>query len=795
MNKKKLFIWADSPCVATGFGVVSKNLFRDLHNEYEVYILGINDRGTSTYDTSKYFIFPVDNQDILGLQKLAKILKNVSPDKIILFQDIFNTQHVLPIIKETHPKVPILAYFPIDGTPVNLYWRPGFDTPDKLVTYTKWGVDAIYDTFPHLKEKKIEYLYHGVDTTIFNLYPSAVRQRCKKEAGWDDRFLIVSNNRYQPRKALPLSLRAVALFTKGYKTCKCGNIYATSRRICDLNNCGEADVISITPGHSDVTIYMHAAMFEKIIGDGAASSLAAAAINAGFVSEDIPKHVAFFNGNPYENPYTDHRMAELYNIADVNISTTLGEGSLIEGTPILTTTGYKNIENIKENDLVFNDKQEYTEVHKTLRKKFTGDIYKIQLFKFPEPIILSQDHKLLTDKGYVRPDCLTLDNKVIFKKVKSPEVPPEFLDLSKYINTHYIIDTETIFSKRSGKTFKRFIPINKEVCKLFGLYVAEGSGNSGVQFSLHQDEIDLHDIISQFVINYLQFGNKTYLTPRFKQSKKDKSGNIYIGVLVLKELFSELFGTGAHNKKFPLWILGLSEECRQAFFDGLIAGDGYISERKHIIRLRTVSKQLAYLTRDLMVSLGMVPSVTLQDNSKGYGTKIYSIDFTGLNYQNGDSLKGQYIKQYEVNDTEIILNIKSIEKITIDTYGYDLEVPNGESYSIGQCMVHNCGLSLIEAAACGTTSIAPNNSAIPEMLGDTGYIVNNIAHITMSIDNNNVRPVVSVPGVVDALETEYQKWIANGRKKVINTAAIDRVATMFDWNEKRALLSDWLKAL
>ena len=399
MNKKKLLIWADSPSVATGFGTVSKNLFRDLHNEYDVYILGINDHGLITYDTSKYFIFPIDNMDILGLSKFAKILKNVSPDKIILFQDIFNIQHALPIIKETHPKVPILAYFPIDGTPVNQYWRPGFDTPDKLVTYTKWGVDAIYDTFPHLKEKNIEYLYHGVDTNVFNLYPSAVRQRCKKEAGWEDRFLIFSNNRYQPRKALPLALRAVSLFTKGYKTCKCGNLYAISRRICDLNSCSEADVLSITPGHDDVTIYMHAAMFEKIIGDGAASSLAAAAINAGFVSEDIPKHVAFFNGNTYDNPYTDHKMSELYNIADVNISTTLGEGSLIEGTPVLTSDGYKNIEDVKENDLVFNDKQEYTEVHKTLRKKFTGDIYKIRLFKFPEPIILSQDHKLLTVKS------------------------------------------------------------------------------------------------------------------------------------------------------------------------------------------------------------------------------------------------------------------------------------------------------------------------------------------------------------------------------------------------------------
>jgi glycosyltransferase involved in cell wall biosynthesis len=432
MNKSKLLCWCDSPTVATGFGIVSKNLFRDLHKEYDVFILGINDHALNIYDTTKYFIFPTDNNDILGRNKFAKILKTVSPDKIILFQDIFNIQHVLPIIKETHPNVPILAYFPIDGTPVNQYWKPAFDTPDKLVTYTKWGVNAIYNTFPDLKKKNIEYLYHGVDTNIFNVYPSNVRQRHKRDSGWGDKFLIVSNNRYQPRKALPLSLRAVALFVKGYKICKCGNAYIASKNICDLNGCGEEDVISMHGGHGDVTIYMHAALFEGIIGDGAPSSLASAAINAGFVGEDIPKHVVFFNGNPYENPYSDQQMAELYNVADVNISSTLGEG---------------------------------------------------------------------------------------------------------------------------------------------------------------------------------------------------------------------------------------------------------------------------------------------------------------------------------------------------------------------------VGLSLIEAAACGTTSIAPNNSAIPEMLGDTGHIIKNSAHITMSLDNNLVRPIVSISGVINALEIEYQKWLANGRKKVINAEAVQRVTTLFNWDEKRAQLSGWLKEL
>ena len=123
------------------------------------------------------------------------------------------------------------------------------------------------------------------------------------------------------------------------------------------------------------------------------------------------------------------------------------------------------------------------------------------------------------------------------------------------------------------------------------------------------------------------------------------------------------------------------------------------------------------------------------------------------------------------------------------------ELYNVADVNISTTLGEGVGLSLIEASACGTTSIAPNNSAIPEMLGDTGHIIKNTAHITMSMDNNIVRSVVSVPSILEALEIEYQKWLANGRKKVINTAAVQRVATLFNWDEKRALLSGWLKTI
>jgi glycosyltransferase involved in cell wall biosynthesis len=95
------------------------------------------------------------------------------------------------------------------------------------------------------------------------------------------------------------------------------------------------------------------------------------------------------------------------------------------------------------------------------------------------------------------------------------------------------------------------------------------------------------------------------------------------------------------------------------------------------------------------------------------------------------------------------------------------------------------GLNLVESSACGTTTIAPRNSAIPEILLDTGHVVDNCGIFTQGLDNGHMRPVVSIPRMVDAMEIEYQKWLDNGKKKVINQRAIDNVRTRFNWEDKR----------
>lgn len=329
-EKPKIFTWCDTPTVPTGFGVVAKNLLRDLHLKYDLEILGINYHGDTRYDTNKWFIYPaMQYPDVLGFKKMVKLLPEVKPDIIFLFQDIFHINDAWDKIKEHAPKAKVVIYFPIDGTPVNISWEKPLIEADAVITYTQFAKDAILDTFPHLKSREIHTLDHGIDTEVFKPLSSKEIRNARKEAGWDNKFVMLNVNRFQPRKLIPLTLRAGALFSKGYKKCDCGNWYWKDRDKCDLNGCGPEHVTETVEGRPDTLLYLHMVPQEQGMGPGHANSLQAHAYNAGYRDMDLqgPNQSLQINAvDIYKNPFPEEVLNRIYNSANVNISTTIGEG-------------------------------------------------------------------------------------------------------------------------------------------------------------------------------------------------------------------------------------------------------------------------------------------------------------------------------------------------------------------------------------------------------------------------------------------------------------------------------------
>lgn len=330
--KPTLLAWCDF-LVPTGFGVVSKNLFEDLHEHFDVSIVGINYYGNTKYDTSKYFVYPVQKEDPLGVKTLLRTAQKEQPDIIFLFQDIFNISVYIEQLKELSPKSKIVIYFPLDGTPFVLKWMNALKIADVIITYTDWAVNVIKDAIPNI-DKPIYKLYHGVDTNVFKPLPINTIAEIRKNLNWTNKFVIINVNRFQPRKGIPITLRAVSMFMKGYSRCsKCGNIQPIHIKNCDLNMCEDRYLEKFPDDKKDTYLYLHMMPQEMVMGDGFTNSLVNYAINAGFTEKDYGNIFGINGRNIYEGEISETQLNRYYNAANINISTTIGEGfglSLIE---------------------------------------------------------------------------------------------------------------------------------------------------------------------------------------------------------------------------------------------------------------------------------------------------------------------------------------------------------------------------------------------------------------------------------------------------------------------------------
>lgn len=118
------------------------------------------------------------------------------------------------------------------------------------------------------------------------------------------------------------------------------------------------------------------------------------------------------------------------------------------------------------------------------------------------------------------------------------------------------------------------------------------------------------------------------------------------------------------------------------------------------------------------------------------------------------------------------------------------EVYNCSDYNLSTAVGEGCGLSLLESAAVGVPSIAPQNSAIPEMLGPYGHLIPNKAVANFPYDNGHMRPLIDEKELTKKLNTLYKRWEKSGRQKVFKQEIVDRIHNEFAWDDKREFLMD-----
>lgn len=349
-------------------------------------------------------------------------------------------------------------------------------------------------------------------------------------------------------------------------------------------------------------------------------------------------------------------------------------------TLILTSNGYKYIQDVDINDKLYTHKGNWEKINNIQIKNYNDTMYRIKCRYNTKEIQTTKEHPF-----YVK-DIIKSPDKCIIGMSDDPYwCTAEKLDKNKHIiclpiNKKDIIPSFNIIKGINGTTTQNIIKKLDNINEWFmmGYYMGDGwldlstnKNRFNICFKKHKPNV--YEIISKIV--HLTMKTETDKIYTYECSNK-------IWFEILKE-----FGHKAHNKKIPEWIQDAPKEFIQSFINGYTEADGTID-----YKYTTVSPHIAYGLQRLYAKLGKILSVRFQkkqptciiQNRIVNQRNLYSMS---LSLQN----KNKYISL--IDDNYIYFPITTIESYNVtNTLVYNFEVNNDNSYTVQNLTVHNCHL-------------------------------------------------------------------------------------------------------
>lgn len=373
------------------------------------------------------------------------------------------------------------------------------------------------------------------------------------------------------------------------------------------------------------------------------------------------------------------------------------------------------IEDVMYGHFVLTHKGRSRQVVDTMSRAYTGTLYDV-FVKGWGRIKMTSDHLVRVSRNgelqWVRADCLVEgDCMVVSHGIVTDK--RSIIDVSDYVDGPLTSDGDTVSVFGSPQFHSRFIPLDELTCFVLGLYVAEGStdgfenGNrSRASFTLHQDEVEYANKISDFA---KRCGANTTV---YRQ-KKSKAMNVRITSPVLARFFEKTCGKFCNGKRVPHFIVSASEAQKTAFIHGYFCGDGCLSRyekgrvlpdgsiiSKRQIHAATASRILAQQVSTLAVSIGMKPGRSRKRRQPhqrypSYQVYLYSRDacrFFGDDYKslasNSRWREEARVRTCDEGQLRVVREIKTSEVASLPVY--DFTVDEDHSFVAQGLVVHNC---------------------------------------------------------------------------------------------------------
>lgn len=332
-----------------------------------------------------------------------------------------------------------------------------------------------------------------------------------------------------------------------------------------------------------------------------------------------------------------------------------------KGSSVLTKVGYKDISEVEIGDLVMTHKNRWKEVITLFHKE--NFIYKVKAQGLvgtetteEHPYLVSKMVRVNGKRVFSKPDWVEVKDLKVGDFICYPKILNEnnHLNLTldeAYLIGRYIADGHTTMHNRteSGRENERF----------YNLILSVGSHkipNIPIKHHLHKHTQSTHRMV---------FSNKR-----------------------LVNIVEEYCGRGAKNKVISPMLLELPKDLLERLICGLLEGDG--SFKDGIYSLTTVSKQLVMsLNLAVMKLYGVVGNITYTERPPKTvicGRTVNQSDTYTLRFTK--EIRKQ--KHYHETEDYFLAPIKEVVATGSLKDVYNIEVEDDNSYTVNNCIVHNC---------------------------------------------------------------------------------------------------------
>lgn len=309
----------------------------------------------------------------------------------------------------------------------------------------------------------------------------------------------------------------------------------------------------------------------------------------------------------------------------------------------------KPIQDMSMHDMVMSHAGDAQPVNELFQRQYTGGKYTIKVNNHAEPIVVTGNHPFMRQTATgefdkIRADELSVGDEVYLSSAASA-YSRHTLDLADYLPEDCPVGVDWVRGGIRSKKLPRYVDLDERLGWLLGFYAAEGyvitpkrKGRSHgrdlrVQFAFHKKEKHNQQKCARLMREL--FGIEMGVI-----DEKDRPNNYYLytGSRTLGLVLQNLMGKGAGNKRVPAEILAASDECKDAFLRGWMAGDGSIQftlkdgeQLRGVIRAHgySISLEMGRALETLSLSLGYDVTSRLQPAREGNRKPQYVLGFRG----------------------------------------------------------------------------------------------------------------------------------------------------------------------